>query len=83
MRIWRWMAGSTMAVAIFFVPGLSLVDIPPPADQGSFVIPESASPRGGWTTPAVELTTTAIGISWQPGTEPGEVSVRASQDGAE
>ncbi len=81
MRVWRWMAGSTLAVAVFVVPGLSLADVPPPAEQGSFEIPPPQDHTGVWTTPAVELTTTAVGVSWQQGEDPGSVSVRASEDG--
>ncbi len=83
MRVWRWMAGSTLAVAIFVVPGLSLTDVPPPAERGSFEIPHPEDQTGVWITPAVEVTTTAVGVSWNTGTDPGDVSVRASEDGTE
>ena len=83
MRVWRWLAGSTMAVAVFVVPGLSLADVPPPADLGSFEIPQPDDSIGVWIAPAVEVTTTAVGVSWPAGTDPGHVAVRASQDGVD
>jgi hypothetical protein len=76
------MTGSALAVAVFIVPGFSLADLPPPVEQGSFAIQASQEPDGEWIAPAIEVTTTAVGVSWQPGRDPGEVAVRASSDGS-
>jgi hypothetical protein len=72
-----------LAVVVFVVPGVSLADVPPPPDQGSFAIPDSEDSNGVWIAPAVEVTTTAVGVSWEPGTDPGSVAVRASENGTD